>query len=247
MPYNCEECNIIGAKLNNLVEKRLCKDCLKSDNYILICKSMVKSKYNYKNNDFENYPYRVIYTNNPFYKSASGMNLFYEKEIKKYFIEKHKAIVIKNINQLNYKLNYEINYELNYKLGNNIVINDNVIDYENLSNETINSLVKHIEEYIEIEKDNKKEVLLDKLLEKYDIIKEELPASVLDEIEYSSIKNLKNIVLYFARKKELFEILKKHDIENCITMKICSDFINGIIEDKAYEVKDKIKIYLEKN
>ena len=89
MPYNCEECNVIGAKLNNLVEKRLCRDCLKSDNYILICKSMVKSKYNYNNNDFENYPYSVIYTNNPFYKSASGMNLFYEKDIKKYFIEKH--------------------------------------------------------------------------------------------------------------------------------------------------------------
>ncbi len=162
------------------------------------------------------------------------MNLFYEKEIKKYFIEKHKAIVIKNINQLN------------YKLGNNIIINDNVIDYENLSNETINSVIKHIEEYIEIEKKNKKDILLDKLLEKYDIIKEELPESVLQEIEYSSIKNLKNIILCFARKRELLEMLKKHDIENCITMKICSEFINGEIEDKAYEVKDKIKIYLEK-
>jgi hypothetical protein len=201
MPYNCEECNVIGAKLNNLVEKRLCKDCLKSDNYILICKSMVKSKYNYNNNDFENYPYRVIYTNNPFYKSASGMNLFYEKEIKKYFIDKYKAIVIKNID------------ELNYKLGNNsIVINDNAIDYENLSNETINSMVNYIEEYIEIEKNNKKEILLNKLLEKYDIIKEELSVSVLQEIEYSSIKNLKNIVSCFARKRELLEMLKKHNI-----------------------------------
>ena len=234
MPYNCEECNVIGAKLNNLVEKRLCKDCLKSDNYILICKSMVKSKYNYNNNDFENYPYRVIYTNNPFYKSASGMSLFYEKEIKKYFIEKYKAVVIKNID------------EINYKLGNNIVINDNVIDYENLSNEIINSLVNYIEEYIETEKENKKDVLLDKLLDKYDIIKEELPTSVLDEIEYSSLKNLKNIVLCFARRRDLLEMLKKHDIENCINMKICSEFINGEIEDKAYEVKDKIKIYLEK-
>jgi hypothetical protein len=47
-------------------------------------------------------------------------------------------------------------------------------------------------------------------------------------------------------RRELLEILKKHDIENCITMKICSEFINGEIEDKAYEIKDKIKIYLEK-
>ena len=233
MPYNCEECNVIGAKLNNLVEKRLCKDCLLSDNYILICKSMVKSKYNYNNNDFENYPYRVIYTNNPFYKSASGMNLFYEKEIKKYFIEKHKVIVIKNIDELNYKLGY-------------IVINDNVIDYENLSNDNINSLVNYIEKYIETEKENKKEVLLNKLLEKYDIDREELSASILEEIKYSSIKNLKNIILCFARKKELLEMLKKHHIEDCITMKICKDFIDGEIEDKAYEVKDKIKIYLQK-
>jgi len=52
--------------------------------------------------------------------------------------------------------------------------------------------------------------------------------------------------LCFARKRELLEILKKHDIENCITMKICCEYIKGEIEDKAYEVKDKIKIYLEK-
>ena len=41
-------------------------------------------------------------------------------------------------------------------------------------------------------------------------------------------------------------MLKKYHIEDCITMKICKDFIDGEIEDKAYEVKDKIKIYLEK-
>ena len=234
MPYNCEECNVVGAKLNNLVEKRLCKDCLTSDKYILICKSMVKSNYNFNNNDFENYPYEVIYTKNPHYRCATSMNLFYEKDIKKYFIEKHKAIVIKNID------------EINHELGNNILINDNVIDYENLSNEIINSLVRHIEEYIEIEKDNKKKILLNKLLEKYDITKEELTASVLEEIEYSSLKNLKYIILCFVRRRELLEMLKKHDIENCITMKICKEYIDGEIEDKAYEVKDKIKIYLEK-
>ena len=234
MPYNCEECNVIGAKLNNLVEKRLCKDCLSSDKYNLICKSMVKSNYNFNNNDFENYPYEVIYTKNPHYRCATSMRLFYEKDIKKYFIEKYKAVVIKNIDEINHKLN------------NNIIINNNVINYENLSNEIINSLVKHIEEYIEIEKENKKEILLNKLLDKYDITNEELPASVLEEIEYSSIKNLKNIVLCFARKRELLEMLKKHNIENHITMKICSEYIKGEIEDKAYEVKDKIKIYLEK-
>jgi len=235
MPYNCEECNVIGAKLNNLVEKRLCKDCLTSDKYNLICKSMVKSNYNFNNNDFENYPYEVIYTKNPHYRCATSMNLFYEKDIKKYFIEKHKAIVIKNIDELNHNLNY------------NIVINhDNVIDYENLSNEIINSLINHIEEYIETEKEDKKDTLLNKLLVKYDIDREELPESVLDEIEYSSLKNLKNIVSCFARKRELLEILKKHHIEDCITMKICKEYIKGEIEDKAYEVKDKIKIYLEK-
>ena len=80
MPFNCEECNVIGAKLNNLVEKRLCRDCLISDKYRMICKSDVKNQYNFNNNDFENYPYQIIYTNNPLYKCASSMNLFYEKE-----------------------------------------------------------------------------------------------------------------------------------------------------------------------
>jgi hypothetical protein len=41
-------------------------------------------------------------------------------------------------------------------------------------------------------------------------------------------------------------MLKKHYIENHIIIKICSEYIDGKIEDKAYEVKDKIKIYLEK-
>jgi hypothetical protein len=57
---------------------------------------------------------------------------------------------------------------------------------------------------------------------------------------------VKNIVLYFTIIRKLYEILKKHNIEDCITMKICSEYIDGKIEDKAYEVKDKIKIYLEK-
>jgi hypothetical protein len=52
--------------------------------------------------------------------------------------------------------------------------------------------------------------------------------------------------LSFTKRRELLEMLKKHDIENHITMKICSEYIKGEIEDKAYEVKDKIKIYLEK-
>ena len=52
--------------------------------------------------------------------------------------------------------------------------------------------------------------------------------------------------MLFIRIRELLEIHINHDIENHITMKICSEFINGEIEDKAYEVKDKIKIYLEK-
>ena len=30
-------------------------------------------------------------------------------------------------------------------------------------------------------------------------------------------------------------------------MKICKEYIDGKIKDKVYEVKDKIKIYLEKN
>ena len=50
------------------------------------------------------------------------------------------------------------------------------------------------------------------------------------------------IILCFARKRELLEILKKHDIENYITMKICKEYIDGKIEDKVYEVKDKIRI-----
>ena len=44
MPYKCEECDFIGVKINHIIEKRLCKDCLLSNKYKLICKSEIKKK-----------------------------------------------------------------------------------------------------------------------------------------------------------------------------------------------------------
>ena len=47
MPYNCEECNELGARLNSIIGIRLCEKCVNSDKYKLICKSDAIKKYKF--------------------------------------------------------------------------------------------------------------------------------------------------------------------------------------------------------
>jgi hypothetical protein len=227
MPYKCEECDFIGVKINHIIEKRLCKECLLSNKYKLICKSEIKKKYKFNDNDFLNYTYKEIYVNNPYYRNAPGMTLYYEKDIKRYFLNKHNDIIINKLN-----------------LDNINFVNINIDD---MNNEDINTILEQLLDYFENIKNNNKKIKFDKILKKYDIEKEYLPNQFINNILHiEPIKDMDKIIQNFLREEDLSKILKQHKLEEYIHLKICTDFIEGRLNVKSYEIKDKINMMLIK-
>jgi hypothetical protein len=222
MPYKCEECGFVGVKINHIIEKRLCKDCLLSNKYKLICKSEVKKIYKFNDNDFLNYPYKEIYVNNPYYRNAPGMTLFYEKDIKRYFLNKHNDVIV-----------------------NKLHINN--INFDDINDEDINTIFKQLEDYFEDIKNNNNKIKLDKILIKYDIDKEYLPNKIINNIlQIESLRGMDNIIQNFLREEDLSKILKQNKLEEYINLNICKDFIEGKLKVKSYEIKDKINMMLTK-
>lgn len=227
MPYKCEECDFIGVKINHIIEKRLCKECLLSNKYKLICKSEIKKKYKFNDNDFLNYTYKEIYVNNPYYRNAPGMTLYYEKDIKRYFLNKHNDIIINKLN-----------------LDNINFVNINIDD---MNNEDINTILEQLLDYFENINNNNKKIKFDKILKKYDIEKEYLPNQFINNIlQIEPIKDMDKIIQNFLREEDLSKILKQHKLEEYIHLKICTDFIEGRLNVKSYEIKDKINMMLIK-
>jgi hypothetical protein len=227
MPYKCEECDFVGVKINHIIEKRLCKDCLLSNKYKLICKSEVKKIYKFNDNDFLNYPYKEIYVNNPYYRNAAGMTLFYEKDVKRYFLNKHNDIIVNKLNINNINL-------------------DN-INFDNINDENINTIFEQLVNYFEDIKNNNNKIKLDKILKKYDIDKDYLPSKIINNIlQIESSKGMDKIIQNFLREEDLIKILKQHKLEEYINLNICKDFIEGKLNVKSYEIKDKINMMLTK-
>jgi hypothetical protein len=227
MPYTCEECNFVGVKINHIIEKRLCKECLLSNKYKLICKSEIKKKYKFNDDDFLNYPYKEIYVNNPYYKRGPSMTLFYEKDIKKYFLNKYNDIIINKLNI------------------NNIDIDN--INFDNINDEDINIILEKLINYFEDIKNNNKKIKFDKILKKYDIDKEYLPNEIINNIlQIESSRGMNNIIQNFLREEDLSKILKQYNLEEYINLNICKDFIEGKLNVKSYEIKDKINMMLIK-
>lgn len=214
MPFYCEECNIKGARLNNIIQKRLCKNCLHTDNYKLICKSEVIKKYKLSINDLDNYNYKVIYVRNPYNSNGSPMILFFEKDIKKLFINKYSNIITN---------------ELHYIVENNN--NDFII-----INQTI--------EYLNNINNNKKNSIVNKLFIKFKITENELPEEYLHKINLSkTTKGIEDIIKQYFKKNKLYKILLENNIEEYIDMDICIKYIEGKTDLDEYDIKNKI-IYL---
>jgi hypothetical protein len=231
MPYKCEECDFIGVKINHIIEKRLCKSCLLSNKYKLICKSEIKKKYKFNDNDFLNYTYKEIYVNNPYYRNAPGMTLYYEKDVKRYFLNKHNDIIINKLNLDNMNID-DINYFTNI---------------DEMNNEDINTILEKLLDYFENIKNNNKKIKFQKILKKYDIEKEYLPNYIINNIlQIDSLKDMDIIIQNFLREKDLSKILKQHKLEEYINLKICTDFIEGKLNVEPYEIKDKINMMLIK-
>ena len=100
MPYNCEDCGNEKAKMNMMLEIRLCPDCADSFKYKLICKSNAIEKYNLTKSDFNNYPYKEFLCKNP-HKSSSIMTLYLESEVFQLFFSKHENLITNELGILN--------------------------------------------------------------------------------------------------------------------------------------------------
>lgn len=95
MPFTCENCGEIGARMNSIFKIRLCINCLHSPKYKLVSKSKALNKYRLTQSDLDNYPnslekYLVI---NPYYKSGPPMTLYYETQIEQVFLYKYNNLI----------------------------------------------------------------------------------------------------------------------------------------------------------
>jgi len=95
MPYNCEDCNQPGARMNLIFGIRLCKNCNCLPQYKLICKSKAMDKYFLNKNDLEhNYNISKEYSvSNPYNKSGPPMTLYLEQQIQQIFLQKYYDLI----------------------------------------------------------------------------------------------------------------------------------------------------------
>lgn len=87
MPFSCEECKILGARIIFGHDIRLCKDCKKLFKYRLINKTKIIKQYGIKIEELEHLEYKEV--GNPLFRNASNMILYKEKDIIHVFINKY--------------------------------------------------------------------------------------------------------------------------------------------------------------
>lgn len=197
MPYNCEDCGELGARMNTLFEIRLCSNCLNSPKYKLICKSKVLNLYKLTEkdlNDYENPPKEYL-VKNPHYSSSSPMILYQQKQIEQVFLWKYEEL-IKELSIQEPLANIE---ETSYK----------------------------IEEYKEEKKQLKKQENYRKTLNKYNIESEEdLPMWILNKLyNVKSKAEYERTIIGYLRFKQLYKLMKQEKLIKYVDHKICHDFI----------------------
>ena len=197
MPYNCEECGELGARMNALFEIRLCINCVDSLKYKLICKSKAQSEFILTKSDFNNYPYKEFYAKNPHYKSGPYMTLYFESDIHNLFLNKYNDLIHNNLNIFNLDLHENIEY-----------VKQSVINY--LKNQKI----------------SKKQQKYQKILTKYNIIFDDLPEWMKDKLDKSKnfIFYEFNLSSYL-RFIQLRKLLKQEKLIEYLDHTICHNFI----------------------
>jgi hypothetical protein len=91
MPFLCEECNNLGARLIFGLDIRLCKDCKQLIKYRLISKTHALKDYGLKLSDIQNTNYKEV--GNPLFRGANNMILFKEQDILNIFLNKYNKII----------------------------------------------------------------------------------------------------------------------------------------------------------
>lgn len=217
MPYECKDCGKMGARMNSLFEIRLCVDCSNSFKYKLICKSKALNQYLLTKSDLDNNPELVqeYLVKNPHYKSGPPMTLYLESQVHKIFMIKYKEIIKKIfIEQSN----------LYNKLFDDEIIDDefNLIDISK-----IEIIVVEVSNYLEEQKNIKKQNKYYKILNKYNVKNEtDLPIWVQLQLNgYKSVSEYERILASYFRFVSLHKLLKNEKLIKYLDHKICHDFI----------------------
>ncbi len=87
MPFECEECRVLGARIVFGLDQRLCKNCKILYKFRQISKSNAKKKFGIKDNDLENLEFKEV--GNPLYRGACNMILYKEKDVLQVFYNKY--------------------------------------------------------------------------------------------------------------------------------------------------------------
>jgi hypothetical protein len=199
MPFACEDCGEMGARMNALFEIRLCVECSKSAKYKLICKSKAQSVYLLSKTDFNTIlpnPPKEYLVKNPHYKSGPPMTLYLETEIQQLFLSKYNELIT------------------------NILIILNPLD-------NIENTIDLVKNYFEEKKNSKKQEKYDKILSKYYIGDEsELPKWVQEQLfDVKSGAEYERIISSYFRFINLCELLKKENLYKYIDHKISHEYI----------------------
>jgi hypothetical protein len=205
MPYECEDCKQMGARMNSLFEIRLCNDCSDSFKYKLICKSKALDDYLLTKSDLDNNinPPKEYLVKNPHYKSGPPMTLYLESEIQQIFLSKYDNL---------------INNVLDIPNRQNLNLNDN---------SDIKNIVQMISDFNEEKKHLKKQEKYDKILNKYNIEDEtHLPDWVQDKLlDSKSVSEYERIIANYFRFTKLLKLLKEEKLSKYIDHKVCHDYI----------------------
>ncbi len=216
MPYNCDDCGKEGARMNTILEIRLCEECKGSFKYKTICKSEVIKTYKLTKTDLQNYAYEEFLCRNPMYRSASPMNLYYEKEVQRYFIEKHNDIIT---NKLNINIESEPVDKIISKVFNYL---------EKIKNTKKESKIQKILNKFSVELEDLPEYVQDELK------------------EANSPAEFERILNSFYRRKELYKFLKLNGFSQYIDLDICKDYVNTTNNYTKEQLIGLINMMLEK-
>ena len=198
MPYNCEECGNLGARMNTILEIRLCETCSHSYKYKLICKSQGFKKYLLTEIDLngQNQIQLVQYhCKNPHWKSGPAMTLYLESELAQVFLNKYNDVITNRLNIL-----------------------EPILD--------IDDTLSQVSDWLKDSKNKVKQDKYDKILKKLDIELENLPGWVRDNLKQAkSGAEFERVLSSYIRFKKLYGILKLEGLVKYIDHSICHDYI----------------------
>lgn len=227
MPYNCEECGELGARMNSRFEIRLCEKCSSSQKYKLICKSVVMNKYKLTDTELNNLrlnnlKLKQYYGINPHWRSGPPMILFLETDIFQLFLQKHHNTVV------------------------------NILNIHNPDADMANA-VGLVLDWIEENKNKIKQNKYEKLLKKYNVELENLPQWAQENLDNAkSFAEYSRTLDEYLRFEKLYGILCARGLKKYINHPISHAYIypskstDDYVKSNPDQIPNLIKYMLNK-